>query len=699
MQELRAGVTKDSTGTDTCLEVRMRRLPVTAVVLATLLAAPLPYAAAHHKPDHKENGKGQEQNRGKEQDKDRPRVDCSRDSWLAGSVELCDGRVIYRDYLYDDYGADDPLVPAATRSTTGSLARPAGDARYPVGKESTADLVRLELNAVGDRLVVTAEMAALHAPADAVLAIALDTDGNDSTGGGAWPGLQKVTSRGWESVTLVRKGDPRSNLLTASLPLPRSRAFRVQAVTAQPDGTAMNVAFRGTDEQTVTGSWWEDRQSQALQSGDVSAFGHAVTVADLVARRSRPADQAAPGFSQRVYTSQHTLGEGMTYDGKPGRHGSTGSVCEQEFHFLGKYQPYGVYVPKAGQGPRGVQLALHGCNANHSSLVDLPSFQRQFGEDLNRVVVVPLGRGPVGYYSDISERDVLDVLADVDRTFAPDRAQVFAGGYSMGGYGAYRFAALYPQLFAGMVNWVGFTGDATNAPVAGKIGNAPSGSIGNVIDFVGNLRHVPSALLYSGADELVHVSSALAMERAYAGTDNVYEFFLHPYADHLTYAVVDDWAKESAWTKGRRLVRDPARVTYRTDPSLAYPEYGIRHDRAYWVSQIGGRGPGYVDVDLTTAGCGGSTPVLRRGNGAGVGPAAFAWVSTKQEVAELTPLPRSGALTGRLDNVSTATVDVAAACLSGPVVYDLTTDGPVTLRFSDGRVLRLAGGRATGVLR
>ena len=48
---------------------------------------------------------------------------------------------------------------------------------------------------------------------------------------------------------------------------------------------------------------------------------------------------------------------------------------------------------------------------------------------------MPLGRGPIGYYSDISERDVLDVMADVEANYAVDHERVFAGGYSMGGYG------------------------------------------------------------------------------------------------------------------------------------------------------------------------------------------------------------------------------------------------------------------------
>ena len=37
-------------------------------------------------------------------------VDCHKTSWVAGTTELCDGTLIYRDYIYDDYGADVGLV-------------------------------------------------------------------------------------------------------------------------------------------------------------------------------------------------------------------------------------------------------------------------------------------------------------------------------------------------------------------------------------------------------------------------------------------------------------------------------------------------------------------------------------------------------------------------------------------------------------
>ena len=44
---------------------------------------------------------------------------------------------------------------------------------------------------------------------------------------------------------------------------------------------------------------------------------------------------------------------------------------------------------------------------NHASLITQPGMQSTFGDGLDRIVVVPLARGPMGYYSDISEADVL----------------------------------------------------------------------------------------------------------------------------------------------------------------------------------------------------------------------------------------------------------------------------------------------------
>lgn len=627
---------------------------------------------------------------------------CAASSWVAGTTEICGGSLIYRDYVYDDHGADTSPV---YHSPIGNLSPRAGDAAYPAGQENTADLVRLELTPLGNDLVVLAELNTLYAADSTKLAIAIDTDDNADTGGGDWPGLG-VRSDGWEVLQVFGAGDPVTNLISGRMPLPDSATWRVQAVVAQADGTVMNVAFRGPDEGAAgltaaapTGStWWEDRQAAALAGGDISAFGEHVSLQELRSQKLRRAS-VGPGLHQRVYTSRYTLapGEGISVDGIPGRHGDTGNPCEQYFNFLGKYQPYGVYLPSK-PGPHGVQFALHGCAANHASLVNNAGMQQRFGEDLNRIVFVPLARGPQGYYSDISERDVIDAYEDLRAHYPIDDDRVFAGGYSMGGYGTLRFAALYPHWFAGAVNWVGFTGDIFNTPLPGNPippntsdGGSRNGAEGNIIDFLRNLRHIPTASLYAGEDELVHVTTALAMMQAFADAPDVpYFFYFHPAAEHLTFALLDEWIKESAYSAPWTRVRQPQRITYRTDPALDFPEYELRHDRAYWISAITGRAPGYVDVDLASLACRNETPAFQTGHDAGTGPGPLAWVGEFRAPTDVTSATTMQRLEGTLANVQNLLIDTAGACLdTGTVGYAVTTDGPAEIRLSDGRRLTL----------
>jgi dienelactone hydrolase len=344
-----------------------------------------------------------------------------------------------------------------------------------------------------------------------------------------------------------------------------------------------------------------------------------------------------------------------------------------------------------------MQMVFHGSSSVMSGLINQPGMQQRFGEELNRVLVVPEARGQNGFGSDISERDLLDVMADVQANYPIDREHVFAGGYSQGGYITYRMAELYPDRFAGAVDWVGFTGNDENGTPA-ESGGYTAGAVGNVIDFVGNLRRVPTFMLYAGADELVHANTAVAMDDAFKATDDVFEFYTHPAAEHLTFAALDDWRKEAADTKDLTLVHDPPRVTYRTAAFLDDPAHGIVHDHAYWVSKIVGREKAYEDVDLTTFACGGSVPVTESGSGSGSDPVP--WSSDFHRQTGTTALERRSAIEGTLKNVASLTVDAKATCLGGQALsYKLTTDGPLAITFSDGRSVRFdKAGTYTGTL-
>ena len=633
---------------------------------------------------------------------------CGGSSWVAGSTDVCKGVVVYRDYVYDDEGADtgDLGYGENTQNAFGTLAPPAGDQRYPSTDINSADLVQLKLWRAGNRVDVLAELNALWHPKSTILAIAVDTDGNPATGGGKWGNLG-ISSGGWDKLYEFDTGDVKTNTIAGSFPLPRAARWRIQAATAQASSnTVMNVAFRGVNEGAAykldytnpspyppsgQGAWFEDNQAAALKAGDISQFGYTVATADL-----RPAvtrlQLVGPGLHERVYTSAYTLppGKGMSYTGINGR-GSGGAVSAfaQVFNFLGRYQPYGIYIPPRS-GPYGLQMEWHGSNQGMVGQINQPGMQNVFGKGLNRILVVPEARGPNGYGSDISERDLLDVMSDVEAHYTIDRTRVFSSGYSQGGYITFRMAMLWPDLFAGFTSWVGFTGDDANGTPLVGTADINAGAVGNMIDYVGNLRSVPGSMLYSGEDELVQVPSSTAMQRAFAATDDVYTWYLHNPADHFTYALLDNWQKEAAYSAGQRLVLDPPRVTFRTDPMLDAPQYGIRHDHAYWVSGIRGRASGFIDTDLTSYGCGFEQPQFSTGNGAGPDPVP--WVSYYRSVSGRTRVAPAQFLSGTLSNVASEAIDASRTCLGSRFAYRIQSDGPAVLHLSDGRTIHLHSG-------
>lgn len=708
-------------------------LAIGLVLAATTLAAPVPAAAQDAGPQFEQA--------------------CGGTSWWAGSTNVCDGTVVYRDYVNDDQGADDAGLgyERGTQSAFGTLAHPAGDKRYPTEKISSADLVRLELTRNGDRVEVLAELAALYTARDTVLALTIDTDGDQATGGGAWGDLLAnnsipLSSVGWEELVLLTEGDPDTNTIRGSFRLPAAASWRVQAATAQAaNRNVMNVAFRGVNEQAAyrleyrnpgsddktlnipsnQGAWFEDLQADALSSGIISKFGQVIRTADL-APGIEILQQIGPGLHERVYTSAYTVPapqgqftESFSYAGVKGRgQGGSSTAFSQVFNLLGRYLPYGVYVPDTSDpeggpdtgGPFGLQMEWHGSNQGIVAQINQPGMQRRFGDELGRLLVTPSSRGPNGYGSDVSERDLLDVMTDIRQTLPVDNERVFSSGYSQGGYITFRMAMLYPQLFAGFTSFVGFTGNNLNLPGEEPPADTPAvnaGAVGNMLDFVPNLRNVPGSLLYGREDAIVPFSSALAIRERFDDSDNAYEFWAHSPADHFTFAIADSWIKEAAYSRDQRRVVDPARVTYRTATFLGNAGLGIRHDTAYWVSAIvprtgdpvAVRTQDYADTDLTSRGCGTPVPVVEKNDGVSpVGTEPVSYTTDAQRVTGTAALPPGEALTGTLKNVASLTVDVRGSCLAGEVTYRIVSDGDALLTLSDGRRIVLRPGENVGVL-
>ena len=615
-------------------------------------------------------------------------ADCERTSWVAGTAEVCAGELVYRDYVYDDYGANRPARPASA-SPDGPA--PAGDERYQAAP-NTADLLTLRLRVEDDVVRVTFELNSLFVADSTTAALVIDADDDRATGGGRWPGIS-LTSDGWDVGGSWSVGDPTSNTIEGTLARPRGDRWRVQAAVADRGGAVMNVAFRAGE----SGHWWEDRQAAALAAGDVSAFGHTIDVADLTGAVTRLAPHPGPGLHQRVYESAFTVppGEGVSYEGVPGPADRQPGRLPHFYNHLGRHQPYAFYVPAStSDAPRGVQVFLHGRGGNHGNLWRQPGFLEEFGDRRNRYLVSPLGRGPTSATADWAERDILDALADVQQTYDHDPDLVFVSGYSMGGYGATRLATLHPDRFAGYVNLVGPTGDEyTGTPLAGQLTDAPI----IVADLLGNLRNLPGVMSYSALDELVWVPGAIEMERRLQELGNPYRFHLHA-NDHLVPLVLDSWAKEAAYTDGLRRDVRPARVTFRHHPWTGNAALGIVHDRAYWLSEIRNRDESSAsDSDVTTRGCGRTVPrtVIAREHGTDPVP----WIGSSAEVVGRSAVAQEHDLVAHFTNVASVTVDVDGACLADDdLSYSITSDGPLVVRLSDGREIAVENGTTVGTV-
>ena len=196
-------------------------------------------------------------------------------------------------------------------------------------------------------------------------------------------------------------------------------------------------------------------------------------------------------------------------------------------------------------------------------------------------------------------------------------------------------------------------------------------------------------------------NQAVAIDAAFAATDNVYRYYFHPGAEHLTYAALDDWRKESAYSADLKLQRDPPHVIFSTARFLDAPQYGLIHDHAYWISELrtSGGDTDYGTADLTSAGCGGTVPQLATSSDQGTDPVP--WTSDDQHVASTTPLAASPKLTGTLTGVSSLEINTKQTCLDGKDIdYEITSDARATISFSDGRRLIIRPGEtATGTLK
>jgi poly(3-hydroxybutyrate) depolymerase len=138
-----------------------------------------------------------------------------------------------------------------------------------------------------------------------------------------------------------------------------------------------------------------------------------------------------------------------------------------DFKEAGKPMEYALFVPstydKAKKTP--LVVALHGLYSNPQQILHYPGLT-DLAEKHGYIIVAPMGYNARGWYgakilvkgkaddpknlAELSEKDVLNVLAIVKKGYNIDPDRVYLLGHSMGGGGTWHLAAKYPDIWAAL---------------------------------------------------------------------------------------------------------------------------------------------------------------------------------------------------------------------------------------------------------
>jgi hypothetical protein len=455
-----------------------------------------------------------------------------------------------------------------------------------------------------------------------------------------------------------------------------------------------NVAFRGNGQEpmpdahdpastTTRPAWWRDQaQAQALAAHDISPFHADVSFPELAGGATDNSGVPASGPLDRILAShfQSAPGVDSSVSCFPASE-SGGSHCPGQYQ--GNLQPYAIYVPP-GAAPAqgwGTTLLLHSLAANYNQYLGSRNQSQYSSRGPGSIVITPESRGPDGFYDGYAGADVFEAWADAARQYPLDPAWSVITGYSMGGYGTFKLAEQFPDLFARGQSTVGASADNNLVP---------------------SLRNIPIQMWNMATDELVPESSYLPTAQALDAAGYRYDLDIFAPGDHLTLAINDQFAPAAAFLGTAAVDRNPPHVTYVVDPALDYPQLGLVADHAYWLSGLtvrnttppvtGGHAEGTIDAVSHGSGTGDPPPsATQYGAGTLTGGTlpALAYTSRYKTWGAAPAAVTADRLDITAANVATVTVDPARARVDCNVVLDVHTDGPLTVNLAGcGRTLQ-----------
>jgi pimeloyl-ACP methyl ester carboxylesterase len=425
------------------------------------------------------------------------------------------------------------------------------------------------------------------------------------------------------------------------------------------------------------GSWWrERRQGDVLASGDVSEFSAEVDFSKLARRVDDESAVPRTGHIDRIFASQSEFGPGVDYNVKCLT--SMAGLCTGRY--LGRLQPYGLYVPSKPLPAKGFGLviSMHGLSANYNEFLGSHEAEQLGDRGTGSILASPESRGPDGSYKGYAEADVFEMWADVARHYKLNPELTDVTGYSMGGAGTYALASRWPDLWGRAF------------PIVGPPTSAASFT---------SLRNIPVLAWYGQTDELVgpEMSEQAFLNAQQAGIR--YDHWVFTPAGHVTEGNNDEYGPAASFLGDSTVDRDPAHVTYVVDPSLD-TKADSPTNHAYWLSGLTTRAAGSAgNVDVVSRAFGVGDPpalpvALSAGtlNGGSHGPLPY-----QRRTLDWGPapaIPKADQLDVTVTNLSSVTIDAPRAGVSCNPKINLTSDGPTQVLIGGCPALPLPSNRA-----
>jgi hypothetical protein len=482
-----------------------------------------------------------------------------------------------------------------------------------------------------------------------------------------------------------------------------------EASATRPGGAGSNtappaffdVAFRFNAQEPVPGtpssatvsdpSWWrEQAQSHALAASDISPFHAEVDFAKLKSRVTDDMPNSPTGVPQsgtfdRVYASHFSDGQGADYTG---RGCASSEKCIGEM--LGQLLPYAIYVPTAPVPTRGfgLTLLLHSTTANYNQFEGSRNQSQFANRGAGSIVITPSGRGTDGEYYDRAGADTFETWADVAAHYKLDPSFTDIAGYSMGGYGTYKFATQFPDLFARAQPTVGEPAVGNWVPPA----EATGGEQSNTQRMLASVRNVPFLIWDETSDELVPISGVREQIRKLEALNYRYSFWEFHAGDHLTLAINDEY-QPAAEFLGNAVVRpDPPHVSYTYNPTMDFPADGTAAGHAYWVYGLqlrdgSGTAPlGTVDIRSEAFGLGdppASPNELGAGTLMGGQVGAIPYTTETKTWGAAPAAPKANKLDINATNIAHVSIDAKRAKVSCSAAFNVSTDGRMEVTLAD----------------